>query len=144
MRTPADREFTSANNGQTRGGEESDAWKITHRGEVNNKVELTLGELKRIQGGDAALGLDCGGQGRAAFSQPARGTVGNKWRSRLPGSGDRPCRCRSVKEAGLKPSAKSHRHYAADLIAGDAASQHLAAFVRLERRWIRTREPWGP
>lgn len=54
-----------------------DAWKITVEGEVNNKLEMTLGELKqRFQPQTHRMVMECGGNGRAFFTPPGRG---NQW-----------------------------------------------------------------
>ncbi len=75
--TPIEK-FYIRNNGQI--PEETknpDAWKITIDGEVNNKLEITLGELKsKYKPVTRRMVLECGGNGRAAFSPPARG---NQW-----------------------------------------------------------------
>ncbi|MDO9561304.1 MAG: molybdopterin-dependent oxidoreductase, partial [Bradyrhizobium sp.] len=75
--TPIEK-FYIRNNGQI--PEETknpDAWKITIDGEVNNKLEITLGELKsKYKAVTRRMVLECGGNGRAAFSPPARG---NQW-----------------------------------------------------------------
>ena len=75
--TPIEK-FYIRNNGQI--PEETknpDAWKITIDGEVNKKLEITLGELKsKYKAVTRRMVLECGGNGRAAFSPPARG---NQW-----------------------------------------------------------------
>src|SRR5258708_30861024 len=75
--TPIEK-FYIRNNGQI--PEETknpDAWKITIDGEVNNKIEITLGELKsKYKALTRRMVLECGGNGRAAFSPPA---PGNQW-----------------------------------------------------------------
>ena len=72
--TPIEK-FYIRNNGQI--PEETknpDAWKITIDGEVNNKIEITLGELKsKYKAVTRRMVLECGGNGRAGFSPPARG-----------------------------------------------------------------------
>ena len=75
--TPIEK-FYIRNNGQIpEEAKNPDAWKITIDGEVNNKIEITLGELKsKYKAVTQRMVLECGGNGRAAFSPPARG---NQW-----------------------------------------------------------------
>ncbi|WP_275185125.1 molybdopterin-dependent oxidoreductase [Bradyrhizobium sp. CSA112] len=75
--TPIEK-FYIRNNGQIpEETKDPDAWKITIEGEVNNKIEITLGELKsKHKAVTRRMVLECGGNGRAAFSPPARG---NQW-----------------------------------------------------------------
>ena len=54
-----------------------DAWKIAIDGEVNKKLEITLGELKNeFQPVTRRMVLECGGNGRSFFTPQARG---NQW-----------------------------------------------------------------
>src|SRR5262245_13294028 len=67
--TPIEK-FYIRNNGQlpeeTR---EPDKWKIAIDGEVDNKLELTLGELKQKYAAvTQRMVLECGGNGRSGFS----------------------------------------------------------------------------
>ena len=75
--TPIEK-FYIRNNGQIPDEtKDPDAWKITIDGEVNNKLEITLGELKsKYKAVTRRMVLECGGNGRAGFSPPARG---NQW-----------------------------------------------------------------
>src|SRR3954462_12331192 len=75
--TPTEK-FFIRNNGQTpEEAKEPDKWKIVIDGEVNNKLEITLGELKsKYKPVTRRMVLECGGNGRSAFSPPARG---NQW-----------------------------------------------------------------
>ena len=75
--TPTDK-FFIRNNGQIpEATKEPDTWKITIDGEVNNKLELTLGELKsKFRPVTRRMVLECGGNGRSFFSPQARG---NQW-----------------------------------------------------------------
>src|SRR6185436_4310468 len=75
--TPIEK-FYIRNNGQIpEEAKDPDAWKITIDGEVNNKIEITLGELKsKYKAVTRRMVLECGGNGRAGFSPPARG---NQW-----------------------------------------------------------------
>ena len=135
--TPIEK-FYIRNNGQI--PEETknpDAWKITIDGEVNNKIEITLGELKsKYKAVTRRMVLECGGNGRAAFSPPARG---NQWTNGGAGCAEWtgvPL-ADLLKKAGLKPSAKYTAHYAADLhLSGDAGKPTISRGVRLENREI--------
>ncbi len=74
--TPIDK-FYIRNNGLIPDqAKDPDSWKIVIDGEVNNKLELTLGELKsKFQPVTRRMVLECGGNGRS-FSPEARG---NQW-----------------------------------------------------------------
>jgi len=132
--TPIEK-FYIRNNGQipeeTR---DPDAWKITIDGEVNNKIEITLGELKsKYKAVTRRMVLECGGNGRAGFSPPARG---NQWTNGGAGCAEWtgvPL-ADLLKKAGLRPSAKYTAHYAADLhLSGDPSKPSLSRGVRLEK-----------
>ena len=75
--TPIDK-FFIRNNGQIpEAAKEPDKWKFTVDGEVNKKLELTLGELKsKFKPQTRRMVLECGGNGRSFFSPPASG---NQW-----------------------------------------------------------------
>jgi sulfite oxidase len=132
--TPIEK-FYIRNNGQLpEESKEPDKWKITVDGEVNNKLELTLGELKaKYKAVTQRMVLECGGNGRSGFSPQARG---NQW-----GNGGAGCaewtgvRLADVlKTAGLKPSAKYTAHYSADLhLSGEAGKPSLSRGVRIEK-----------
>ena len=132
--TPIEK-FYIRNNGQI--PEETknpDAWKITIDGEVNNKIEITLGELKsKYKAVTRRMVLECGGNGRAGFSPPARG---NQWTNGGAGCAEWtgvPL-ADVLKKAGLKPSAKYTAHYAADLhLSGDASKPTISRGVRIEK-----------
>jgi sulfite oxidase len=128
--TPIDK-FFIRNNGQI--PEETknpDAWKIAVDGEVNQKLELTLGELKsRFRAVTQRMVLECGGNGRSFFTPQARG---NQW-----GNGGMGCaewtgaRLADVlKTAGVKPSAVFSGHYGADPhLSGDKGRDALSRGV---------------
>ncbi len=154
--TPIER-FYIRNNGQIpQETKNPDAWKITIDGEVNNKIEVTVGELKsKYKAVTRRMVLECGGNGRAAFSPPARG---NQWTNGGAGCAEWtgvPL-ADLLKKAGLKPSAKYTAHYAADLhLSGDPTKPSLSRGVRLEKamdpnqKWltritIRDKEHDGP
>lgn len=75
--TPNDKFFVR-NNGQLPEEEKNpDSWKITIEGEVNQKLEITLGELKqRFAHQTHRVMMECGGNGRAFYAPTARG---NQW-----------------------------------------------------------------
>ena len=52
-------------------------WRLTIDGNVRKRLRLNLQDLKRYPNKTAQLVLDCGGNGRAGFSPPARG---NQWK----------------------------------------------------------------
>jgi sulfite oxidase len=71
--------FFIRNNGQMpeAPAKDADSWKFVIDGEVNNPIEMTLGDLKkRFQQVTYRMVLECGGNGRSFF-QPT--TRGNPW-----------------------------------------------------------------
>ena len=132
--TPIEK-FYIRNNGQIpEETKDPDKWKITIDGEVNNKLEITLGELKsKYKAVTRRMVLECGGNGRSAFSPPARG---NQWTNGGAGCAEWtgvPL-ADVLKTAGLKPSAKYTGHYAADLhLSGDAGKPPISRGVRIEK-----------
>ncbi len=86
-----------------------DAWKIAVDGEVNNQLELTLGELKkRFTPVTRRMVLECGGNGRSFFTPQARG---NQWTNGGAGCAEwTGVRVADVlKAAGVKPSGRVQR-----------------------------------
>src|SRR5713226_1247326 len=75
--TPIDK-FFIRNNGQIpEAAKQPEAWKIVVDGEVNQKLELTLAELKsKFKPVTRRMVLECGGNGRSFFNPQARG---NQW-----------------------------------------------------------------
>jgi DMSO/TMAO reductase YedYZ molybdopterin-dependent catalytic subunit len=132
--TPTAR-FFIRNNGQIpEATKEPDAWKIVFDGEVNNRLELTLGELKkRFTPVTRRLVLECGGNGRSFFNPQARG---NQWTNGGIGCAEwTGVRVADVlKAAGVKPSAVFSGHYGADPhLSGDAARQALSRGVPMAK-----------
>jgi DMSO/TMAO reductase YedYZ molybdopterin-dependent catalytic subunit len=132
--TPIEK-FYIRNNGQIPDeSKDPDAWKITIDGEVNKTVEITLGELKKkYKAVTLRMVLECGGNGRSAFSPPARG---NQWTNGGAGCAEwTGVRLADVlKTAGLKPSAKYTAHYSADLhLSGNPNTPPLSRGVRIEK-----------
>jgi DMSO/TMAO reductase YedYZ molybdopterin-dependent catalytic subunit len=113
---------------------DSDAWKITIDGEVNNKLELTLGELKkRFKPVTRRMVLECGGNGRSFFTPQARG---NQWTNGGAGCAEwTGVRVADVlKAAGVKPSAVFSGHFGADPhLSGDATKQALSRGVPMKK-----------
>ena len=70
--------FFVRNNGQIPDeAKDADGWKLVVEGEVNQKLELTLGELKqKFRAQTHRMVMECGGNGRAFFAPTARG---NQW-----------------------------------------------------------------
>jgi len=97
--TPIEK-FYIRNNGQIpEENKNPDAWKITIDGEVNNKIEITLRELKsKYKAVTWRMVLECGGNGRAAFSPPV-----DQWRCGVRGM-DR----RAARRPAHSPAIASH------------------------------------
>src|SRR5689334_12290572 len=132
--TPIEK-FYIRNNGQIPDETKNpDAWKITIDGEVNKKIEITLGELKsKYKAVTRRMVLECGGNGRGGFSPPARG---NQWSNGGAGCAEWTgiALADVLKDAGLKPTAKYTAHYAADLhLSGDAGKPTISRGVRIEK-----------
>ena len=132
--TPIEK-FFIRNNGQIpEAAKEPDKWKFTVEGEVNKKLELTLGELKsKFKPQTRRFVLECGGNGRSFFSPPASG---NQWTNGGAGCAEwTGVRLADVlKSAGVKPSGIYTAHYAADLhLSGDASKPTLSRGVRITK-----------
>ena len=132
--TPIDK-FYIRNNGQIPDeAKDPDAWKIAIDGEVNKPLTITLGELKKnYKAVTYRMVLECGGNGRSAFSPTARG---NQWTNGGAGCAEwTGVRLADVlKTARLKPSAKYTAHYSSDLhLSGDASKPPLSRGVRVEK-----------
>ncbi|BBK34771.1 sulfite dehydrogenase (cytochrome) subunit SorA apoprotein [Stella humosa] len=132
--TPTDK-FFIRNNGQVpEPTANPDAWELTIDGEVNTPLKLTLGELKkRFPHVTYRLQLECGGNGRAAFSPEARG---NQWTNGGVGNAEwTGVRLRDVLQAaGVKPSAVYTGNYAADPhLSGDASRITLSRGVPIAK-----------
>jgi sulfite oxidase len=104
-----------------------DAWKISVDGEVDNRLDLTLGELKsRFPARTYRMVLECGGNGRAFYQPQARG---NQWTNGGAGCAEwtgAPL-AEVLKAAGPKGTAKYTAHYGADPhLSGDAGRESLS------------------
>jgi sulfite oxidase len=132
--TPTDKLFVR-NNGQIPdAAKEPDKWKITIDGEVNKKLELTLGELKsKYKPVSRRLVLECGGNGRSFFTPQARG---NQWTNGGVGCSEwTGVRLADLlKAAGVKPSAVFSGHYGTDPhLSGDAGKPSLSRGVPIKK-----------
>lgn len=123
--------FFIRNNGQIPDeAKDADAWKLTIDGEVDRKLELTLGELKqRFRPVTHRMVLECGGNGRSFFTPQARG---NQWTNGGAGCAEWtgvPL-AEVLKAAGLKPSAVYTANYGTDVhLSGDASKETLSRGV---------------
>jgi DMSO/TMAO reductase YedYZ molybdopterin-dependent catalytic subunit len=127
--------FYIRNNGQIpEATKEPDTWKLVVDGEVNKKLELTLGELKtKFKPVTRRMVLECGGNGRSFFTPQARG---NQWTNGGAGCAEwTGVRVADVlKAAGLKPSAVFSGHYGADPhLSGDAKKDALSRGVPIKK-----------
>jgi sulfite oxidase len=127
--------FYIRNNGQIpEQTKEPDNWKLTVDGEVNNKLELTLGELKsKFRPVTRRMVLECGGNGRSFFTPQARG---NQWTNGGAGCAEwTGVRLADVlKAAGVKPSAVFTGHYGADPhLSGDQSRVALSRGVPIKK-----------
>lgn len=133
--TPAERMFVR-NNGQVpEAPRDPRTWKFRIDGEVNQPLELAVGDLEdgRFPLVTRRLQLECGGNGRSFFSPETRG---NQW-----GNGAISCaewtgvRLRDlVHAAGLKESGRFTGHYGADPhLSGDPDRQAISRGMRIEK-----------
>jgi len=128
--TPTDK-FYIRNNGLTPDGfREGDAWAFRIDGEVNNPLNLTLGDLKaRYKARTYRMVMECGGNGRSFFQPQARG---NQWTNGGAGCAEWtgvPLRD-VLKSAGLKPGAVHTGNFGADQhLSGDPTKDPLSRGV---------------
>lgn len=132
--TPTSKLFVR-NNGQTPDeAKDPDKWSFVIDGEVNNKLTLTLGELKsKYKPVTRRQVLECGGNGRSFFTPQARG---NQWTNGGAGCPEwTGVRLADVlKSAGLKPSAVFSAHYGSDLhLSGDASKPTVSRGVPIKK-----------
>jgi sulfite oxidase len=131
--TPIEKFFIRNNGMVPEASKDPDTWKIVVDGEVNQKLELTLGELKaKFKPVTRRMVLECGGNGRSFFSPQARG---NQW-----GNGGVGCaewtgvRLADVlKAAGVKSSAVFTGNYGADRSLADASKDALSRGVPIKK-----------
>jgi DMSO/TMAO reductase YedYZ molybdopterin-dependent catalytic subunit len=112
--TPIEHFFVRNNGGVPEAATDPEAWTLTIDGEVDNPLELTLGQLmSEFEQVTLRMQLECGGNGRAGFNPSPRG---NQWVIGAVGNGEwTGCRLRDVlQRAGVKSSAVYTGHYGAD------------------------------
>src|SRR5262245_11855322 len=131
--TPTDKFFVRNNGPTPEPAGNPDAWKIVIDGEVNQKLELTLGELKsRFRPVTQRLVLECGGNGRSYFTPQARG---NQWTNGGAGCAEWtgvPL-ADVLRAAGVKPSAVFTGHYGADRSLADPTKDALSRGVPMNK-----------
>jgi len=131
--TPTDKFFIRNNGPTPEPASNPDSWKIVIDGEVNQKLELTLGELKsRFRPATRRLILECGGNGRSFFTPQARG---NQWTNGGAGCAEWtgvPL-ADVLQAAGVKSSAVYTGHYGADRSLADASKDALSRGVPIRK-----------
>ena len=131
--TPIDKFFIRNNGQMPEPAKDPEAWKITVDGEVNQKLELTLAELKRkFRPVTRRMVLECGGNGRSFFATQARG---NQWTNGGVGCAEwTGVRLVDVlKAAGVKPSAVFTGNYGADRSLADASKDAISRGVPIKK-----------
>jgi DMSO/TMAO reductase YedYZ molybdopterin-dependent catalytic subunit len=124
--TPTDKFFVRNNGPTPEAASNVDGWKIVIDGEVNQKLELTVGELKsRFRPVTRRLVLECGGNGRSFFTPQARG---NQWTNGGAGCAEwTGVRLIDVLQAaGVKSSAVFTGHYGADRSLADPTKDAIS------------------
>ena len=132
--TPIEKFFIRNNGNPPDATADPKAWKIRIDGEVNQPLELTLGELEsRFKPVSYQLQLECGGNGRSFFTPEARGNqwgvgaVGNSEWTGIPLKD-------VLQAAGLKPTAVYTAHYGADThLSGDPNRPTISRGVRIDK-----------
>lgn len=113
---------------------DADSWRFTLDGEVNTPLTLTVGELRtRFPNVTRQLQMECGGNGRSAFSPQTRGNQwGNGAISNAEWTG---VRLRDVLQAaGVKPSGIFTAHWGADPhLSGATDRPSINRGMRLEK-----------
>jgi len=130
---PTDKFFVRNNGIIPDENKEPDKWKLTVDGEVNNKIEITLGELKtKFRPVTRRLVLECGGNGRSFFTPQARG---NQWTNGGAGCAEwTGVRLADVlKAAGVKSSAVFTGHYGIDRSLADASKDAISRGVPIRK-----------
>ena len=131
--TPIDKFFIRNNGQMPEAAKDPDGWKIVVDGEVNQKLELTLAELKaKFRPVTRRLVLECGGNGRSFFATQARG---NQWTNGGVGCAEwTGVRLVDVlKAAGVKPSAVFTGNYGADRSLADASKDAISRGVPIKK-----------
>ncbi len=111
-----------------------EGWSLTIDGEVNKPLKLSLADLKsRFKRHEAALVIECGGNGRAGYNPPAKG---NQWTLGAVGCAKYAgVRLRDVlKAAGVKSSAVYIGYEAEDLhLSRDPSKTAISRGVPIEK-----------
>jgi sulfite oxidase len=131
--TPTDKFFVRNNGPTPEAASNTDSWKIVIDGEVNQKLELTVGELKsRFRPVTRRLILECGGNGRSFFTPQARG---NQWTNGGAGCAEwTGVRLVDVLQAaGVKPSAVYTGHYGVDRSLADPTKDAISRGVPMRK-----------
>lgn len=132
--TPFSKLFIRNNGNPPDAPKDPDAWKLVIDGEVENKLELTLGDIKkRGKARTYRMMLECGGNGRSFYTPTARGNQWTNGGAGCPEWTGLPLR-ELLRAAGLKSSAVYTAHYGADThLSGDANRDTLSRGVRLSK-----------
>lgn len=112
--TPVERFFVRNNGLVPEATDDPDSWTLRIDGEVDNEIEITLGELKSdFEHVTMQAVIECAGNGRAGFSPSPSG---NQWELGAVGNGQfTGVRLRDVLErAGVRDSAVYTGHFGAD------------------------------
>jgi sulfite oxidase len=131
--TPTEKFFVRNNGVIPEEAKEPDKWKFVVDGEVNKKLEITLGELKtKFRPVTRRLVLECGGNGRSFFTPQARG---NQWTNGGAGCAEwTGVRLSDVlKSAGVKPSAVFTGHYGSDRSLADNTKDAISRGVPIKK-----------
>jgi DMSO/TMAO reductase YedYZ molybdopterin-dependent catalytic subunit len=131
--TPTAKFFIRNNANAPEPAKDAEAWKFTIDGEVNQKLEITLGELKkRFRPVTRRLVLECGGNGRSYFTPTARG---NQWTNGGAGCAEwTGVRLVDVlRAAGVKSSAVFTGHYGSDGSLSDPNRPALSRGVPIKK-----------
>lgn len=125
--TPTEKFYIRNNGSLPAPVDHPDAWTIQIDGSVNSPLELCLGEIKqRFQTRTHRMVLECGGNGRAFFTPPARG---NQWTNGGVGCAEwTGVPLKDVLEAaGLQSSAKFTGSRGADIpLSGDPTKSSIS------------------
>lgn len=131
--TPTDKFFVRNNGVIPDEAKDPNGWKITIDGEVNNKLELTLDDLKKkFKPVTRRLVLECGGNGRSFFTPQARG---NQWTNGGAGCAEwTGVRLVDVlRSAGVKSSAVFSGHYGSDRSLADNTKDAISRGVPIKK-----------
>ena len=131
--TPIDKFFIRNNGHIPEAAKDADNWKVVVDGDVNQKLDLTLAELKaKFRPVTQRMVLECGGNGRSFFSPQARG---NQWTNGGVGCAEwTGVRLADVlKAAGVKSSAVFTGHYGADRNLADASKDAISRGVPIKK-----------